>query len=102
MAVENFIGDIYRKEIVMRLDSFLSAARIFKSRTLASEAISSSMVFVDGLEAKPAKDVTIGSILEIDTLTFYKKIEIRHLPPKNFPKSKAHELYDILQERSKT
>ena len=86
---------------MMRLDRFLSAARIFKSRTMASEAISASMVFVDGLAAKPSKEVKPGSILEIDTISFYKKIEIKELPSGNFPKSKAHTLFVTLQERSK-
>ena len=85
----------------MRLDRFLSAARIFKSRTLAGEAASASMVYVDGLAAKPSKDVKPGSIIEIDTLRFYKKIEVKEIPGKNMPKNKAHILYDTLQERSK-
>ncbi len=86
----------------MRLDRFLSAARIFKSRTLAGEAASASMVYVDGLAAKPSKDVKSGSIIEIDTLRFYKKIEVKEIPAKNFPKNKAPALYDTLQERPKT
>ncbi len=86
----------------MRLDRFLSAARIFKSRTLAEEAISASMVYVDGLRAKPSKEVRPGSIIEIDTLTFYKKIDVKEIPSKNLPKNKARELYLTLQERSKS
>jgi ribosome-associated heat shock protein Hsp15 len=85
----------------MRLDKFLSAARIFRSRTLAGEAASVSMVYVDGLPAKPSKEVNPGCILEIDTPLFYKKIEVREIPGKNFPKSRASTLYITLQERSK-
>ncbi|UCE65729.1 MAG: RNA-binding S4 domain-containing protein [Candidatus Zixiibacteriota bacterium] len=85
----------------MRLDRFLSAARIFKSRTLAGEAASASMVYVDGVAAKPSKNVKPGSIIEIDTLKFYKKIEVKEIPGKNLPKNKAHALYDTLQERPK-
>jgi len=85
----------------MRLDRFLSAARIFKSRTLAGEAISASMVYVDGVTAKASKEVKPGSIIEIDMLTFYKKIEVREIPSRNLPKSKAHTLYEVLQERAK-
>lgn len=85
----------------MRLDRFLSAARIFKSRTLAGEAVSASMVYVDGLVAKPSKEIKPGTIIEIDTLMFYKKIEAKEIPSKNFPKNKAHALYETLQERTK-
>jgi ribosome-associated heat shock protein Hsp15 len=86
----------------MRLDKFLSAARIFKSRTLAAEAISATMVFVDGLAAKSSREIRIGSIIEIDTLTFYKKLEVTAIPPKNFPKGRAHTVYTVLQERIKS
>jgi len=85
----------------MRLDKFLSAARIFKSRTLAEEAISASMVHVDGLTAKSSKEIKPGSVIEIDTFDFYKKIKVVQIPPKNLPGNKAHTLYMILQERSK-
>ncbi|UCC80819.1 MAG: RNA-binding S4 domain-containing protein [Candidatus Zixiibacteriota bacterium] len=86
----------------MRLDKFLSAARIFKSRTLAEQAISASMVYVDGLRAKSSKEVKPGSIIEVDTLTFYKKIEVKEIPSKNLPRNRARELYLTLQERAKS
>ena len=85
----------------MRLDRYLSVARIFKSRTLASEAASSSMVFIDGLLAKPSSGIKIGSMIEIDTPLFYKKIEVAEIPAGNIPKSKARDLYRLLQEREK-
>ncbi len=85
----------------MRLDKFLSAAGIFKSRTLAAEAISESMVFVDGLAAKSSREIKPGSVIEIDTLFLYKKLEVMAIPSKNFPKKQAHTVYRILQERSK-
>jgi len=85
----------------MRLDRFLSAARIFKSRTLAGEAVSASMVYVEGLKAKPSKEIKPGSVIEIDTMAFYKKIEVTEIPPKNSPKNRAPALYRILQERTK-
>ncbi len=85
----------------MRLDSFLSAARLFKSRSMAGEAIGASMVFVDNLPAKPARKVMPGSIIEIDLALYYKKIEILELPPKNMPKSRAASLYRTIEERIK-
>jgi len=85
----------------MRLDRFLSAARFFKSRTLAGEAVSASMVYVDGFLAKPSKEIKPGSVIEIDTIAFYKKIEVMEIPSKNFSKKSAPALYRILQERAK-
>ncbi len=85
----------------MRLDKFLSAARIFKSRSLANEAISSSMVFIGNLPAKSSREVTPGLIIEIDTPRTYKKIEILSLPPKNMSKKDASSLYGLIEERKK-
>jgi ribosome-associated heat shock protein Hsp15 len=85
----------------MRLDKFLSAARIFKSRSLASEAISSSMVFIDNLPAKPSREVRTGIIIEIDTPLYYKKMEVTALPPANMRKKDADSLYRLIEERAK-
>jgi len=85
----------------MRLDKYLSVARIFKSRSLAGEAISASMVFLDGLPAKSSREIKSGSIIEIDTPLFYKKIEILDLPTGNVSKKDASSLYRLLEEREK-
>ena len=85
----------------MRLDRFLSVARLFKSRSLAAEAIASSMVYVDDMLSKPAKEVGPGNVIIIDTPRFYKKIKLLSLPPKNFSKREASSLYNLLEERIK-
>ena len=85
----------------MRLDKFLSAARIFKSRSLANEAISSSMVFIGNLPAKPSREVTPDLIIEIDTPRTYKKIEILSMPSGNMSKKDASSLYRLIEERIK-
>jgi ribosomal 50S subunit-recycling heat shock protein len=85
----------------MRLDRFLSVARIFKSRSLASEAIQASMVFIDSLAARPAKEIRPGQKIEIDTPRFYKKIEVLSLPAGNISKKDVTTLYKLLEERIK-
>ena len=85
----------------MRLDRFLSVARIFKSRSLAAEAISASMVYIDGIPAKPAKEIKLGAIIEIDTPRFYKKIEVISLPGGNISRKDASSLYSVREEREK-
>jgi ribosome-associated heat shock protein Hsp15 len=85
----------------MRLDRFLSVSKMFKSRSLAQEAISSSMVFVDGLAARSAKEVRLGQKIEIDTPRFYRKLEILSLPKGNVSRKETTSLYKILEERIK-
>ena len=85
----------------MRLDRFLSVAKIFKSRSLAAEAISSAMVYIDNAPAKSAKEIKLGAIIEIDTPRFYKKIEVVSLPTGNISRKEASSLYVVREERDK-
>ena len=49
----------------IRLDKWLWAARFFKTRKLAAEAISGGKVHVNDQRAKPGKEVKIGAMLTI-------------------------------------
>ena len=48
-----------------RLDKWLWAARFFKTRSIAADAVESGKVRVDGDRAKPAKEVKIGMLVNI-------------------------------------
>ena len=48
-----------------RLDKWLWAARFFKTRSLAADAVDSGKVRVDGDRAKPAKEVKVGMLITI-------------------------------------
>ena len=49
----------------VRLDKWLWAARFFRTRGKAKLAINGGKVHVDGVRAKPSKDVAIGETLQI-------------------------------------
>lgn len=51
----------------LRLDKYLWAIRVFKTRTQAADAIQSGKVKLDGATVKPAKQVVIGDTYEIKT-----------------------------------
>ncbi|HEY3325555.1 MAG TPA: RNA-binding S4 domain-containing protein [Novimethylophilus sp.] len=48
-----------------RLDKWLWAARFFKTRSLACDAIDGGKVRVDGLRAKASKEVRVGNEIRI-------------------------------------
>jgi len=49
----------------LRVDKWLWAARFFKTRGLASEAVNGGKVHINGQRVKPAKGVHVGDRLEI-------------------------------------
>lgn len=55
------------KRETVRLDKWLWAARFFKTRSLAHEAIEGGKVYVDNLRAKPSRAVVVGDELMITT-----------------------------------
>jgi len=50
-----------------RLDKWLWAARFFKTRSLAADAIDGSKVFVNGMKVKPARTLKVGDELVVRT-----------------------------------
>lgn len=59
-----------------RLDKWLWAARFFKTRSLATGAIETGKVHVDGDRVKPAKEVHIGQIIHIRNRDFEIEVNV--------------------------
>ncbi|MGZ8983229.1 MAG: RNA-binding S4 domain-containing protein [Methylotenera sp.] len=62
-----------------RLDKWLWAARFFKTRSLATTAIETGKVHVDGDRVKPAKEVRIGQIIHIRNRDFEIEVSVQAL-----------------------
>ncbi|RFA29053.1 RNA-binding protein [Alkalilimnicola ehrlichii] len=78
----------------VRLDKWLWAARFFKTRRLAVEAISGGKVHVDGVRAKPAKTVRVGSEVRIRKGPFEHCVFVRELSEQRGPAAVAQTLYE--------
>jgi ribosome-associated heat shock protein Hsp15 len=59
------MSDGSRDEVHVRLDKWLWAARLFKTRTLAAAEIARGRVLVNGLPAKPAREVRPGDRIAV-------------------------------------
>jgi ribosome-associated heat shock protein Hsp15 len=59
-----------------RLDKWLWAARFFKTRSLATAAIETGKVHVDGDRVKPAKEVHIGQVIHIRNRDFEIEVNV--------------------------
>jgi ribosome-associated heat shock protein Hsp15 len=49
----------------VRLDKWLWAARLFKTRALAKEAIEGGKISIDGHKPKPGKEIAAGTVLSV-------------------------------------
>jgi ribosome-associated heat shock protein Hsp15 len=49
----------------VRIDKYLWAVRLFKTRTLATEACKKGRVTVDDMPAKPSRGISAGDIIEV-------------------------------------
>ena len=78
----------------MRLDKWLWAARFFKTRTLAVEAIDGGRVSVNGERAKPAKEVKPGDAVAIRRPPFEFAIVVKDLSDKRGPAAVAAALFE--------
>lgn len=77
----------------IRLDKWLWAARFFKTRSMATEAIEGGHVHLNGDKVKPARMVKIGDMLRI--LATHGEFEVRvvALADKRGPAETARTLY---------
>ncbi len=82
----------------MRLDKWLWAARFFKTRQLAVEAINGGKVHLNGVRSKPGKAVDIGSSLRIHKGPYEWQISITELPKQRRPASEAMHFYSESEE----
>lgn len=77
----------------VRLDKWLWAARFFKTRSLATEAIEAGRVRIQGERPKPAKAVRIGETLEVRTPAGIFQLVVTGLADRRGPASVAQALY---------
>lgn len=77
----------------VRLDKWLWAARFFKTRALATEAVNGGKVHVNQQRAKPARAVHIGDRLEVQRGHDHIELIVQTLSDKRGPAKTAALLY---------
>jgi ribosome-associated heat shock protein Hsp15 len=85
----------------VRLDKWLWAARFYKTRTLAAEAIDAGRVEVNGERAKRSRAITVGDKLRIRKPPFEQLIEVSGESEQRGPASVAVQLYAETEESRK-
>jgi len=82
----------------VRLDKWLWAARLFKTRALATVAVNGGKVHVNGARVKPAREVRLGDTIVLRRGEVAMEVVVRGLSGRRGPASVALGLYEETEE----
>jgi ribosome-associated heat shock protein Hsp15 len=77
----------------VRIDKWLWAARFYKTRSAASDAVAGGRVHVNGTRVKPSKEVTTGDRVEISTPGLKRAMVVTAIADRRGPAKVAVTLY---------
>ena len=72
-------------ESSLRIDKWLWEVRLFKSRSLATDACKAGKVKMDGANVKASKEIKEGDIITVSLNPLFKTVKV-----KQFPKSRVN------------
>lgn len=88
-----------------RIDKWLWAARFFKTRSLATEAVNRGHVQIDKQDVKPARDVRVGDVLTIWQAQVQRTVEVMGISEQRGAAPVAQQLYaetpESMEKRAK-
>ena len=82
----------------VRVDRWLWAARFYKTRGAATEAVMGGRVHLNAERVKPAKDIRLGDRLEVTIGDIRRTVVVRGLADKRGPAAVAATLYEETPE----
>ena len=85
-------------DLTVRIDKWLWAARFFKTRSMAADAVTGGKVELNGDRVKPAKSVKVGDELKIRIGFYEHVIAVRGLSEQRGPAVVAQALYEETPE----
>jgi len=86
----------------VRIDKWLWAARFFKTRNLAADAVEGGKVHLNGARTKPAHSLRTGDELTIRRGPYEWTVVVRDLNERRGPGSEAQKLYEESEESKKS
>lgn len=82
----------------LRIDKWLWAARFFKTRSQAGQAVQGGKIHLNGARVKPSRMVTIGDQLEIRKSEQIFRVKVKGINRFRRPAVEARELYEESEE----
>lgn len=78
----------------MRVDKWLWTSRLFKTRTLAADAVKGGRVHINGVAVKPSREVEVGDELEVTVGHVRRTVIVRAMAERRVSAAQAQTLYD--------
>jgi len=82
----------------VRIDKWLWAARFFKTRGLANEAISKNQIRIGGQRIKPSRIVLVEDVIQIEKPPYEFVVKVLGLNDQRRPAVEAQALYEETEE----
>ena len=82
----------------VRIDKWLWAARFYKTRSMAADAVTGGKVELNGERPKPAKGLKVGDTLRLRIGVYEHVVVVRALSERRGPASVAQALYEETPE----
>ena len=83
----------------MRIDQFLKKTLLLKQRGMAKELCDKNFVKLNGKYVKPSKHVSVGDIIEIETIKGIEHYRVLVIPQGNVKKDEDDLYYTVLDNR---
>jgi len=80
----------------VRLDKWLWAVRMYKTRSQSTDACRKGLVVINGSEAKPSREIHPGNTIFIRKPPVIYTIRVRETIEKRLPAKRIHEFVDDL------
>ena len=84
------------EENIVRMDKWLWAARLFKTRSLAADAIKGGKVKVDDNPVKPSREVKEGDVIQVQIDQLHKVVEVKTVIKNRVSAKQVPEIYNDL------
>jgi len=82
----------------MRLDLFLKKVFIIKQRETAKQLCDGGYVKVNGTAAKPARDVRVNDLIEIETTRGMESFRVLMIPDRNVRKDEVDQFCELVNK----
>jgi ribosome-associated heat shock protein Hsp15 len=83
--------------VSVRVDKWLHVARVYKTRTQATDACRLSRVTVNGQACKPHRELQVGDRVEAEVTADWKRVlVVKELAERSLPKAEVPRLFEDL------